>query len=308
MISTLSDNTLLELYQYIHIKDVLKIKRLNKTLYNRIQNIEGYIVSQELRRAGHRGTYNEKKQSQTHLELALKNTLSCCIVDVFYNNCLNHMFNNMLTKYEQTYTIPHSITSLITIPNILQMSMCNTKNHKYLIDFIYNNMSFNAYNVIVSYYTVVLQNITVSFENLYKISKHAVTLKSLKKLFGYKPLDLSLSTLIDCCDTCKFDIIKHMVQFRYNRQNDDVLAHNYNVIKQFLKQHATRLYNQMNIFEERIIDTHLKVLCPTTNTPIRYKSKRYNTILLTTFEKYTKARIQKGLHKQRKQLHEQYFN
>lgn len=311
-LSNLPSEILLEIFDYVHIKDIIKIKSLSKVLRTKVTSIESFIVTNELKKqCVYQYAPVQKRIAHKHLELTISNTLAFTNTNFisFQNICFDSYFNALVKEYHKNKTLQcNNITNLIVIRNILQI-IDNTKQDNYLIDFIYNNVSLSLKSIVIEYYTTLLSGArTINFNNLFKISKHAVTLKSMNKLYGYKCLDLSSAIFINCCESCQFDYLKNFVQLRYNLQNDNLICHNYNEIKNLLQHNATKLYNQMTIFEDRILESQLSIICPTMNKKIRYKSRHFNTLMLTMFDKYNKTVIRKRMNKQKQRLRHQIFS
>ena len=103
------------------------------------------------------------------------------------------------------------------------------------IDFLNNDIVLYR-NIAMDYYYYLYANkVIIKFDDLFKMSRVATTLCSLKKLFGYKVLNLETTMLMPCCSDCWFDILNYLTTYRFNRKYDDLLCYNYNEIKSFLK-------------------------------------------------------------------------
>jgi hypothetical protein len=170
----------------------------------------------------------------------------------------NILFLNDLQNYN-TQDITHKSDKSDKIVN---------KNEINYLGFYYNfgnikNISIDYYNYIYS------NNIFIKFDELYNMSSVATTLCSLKKIFGYKVLNLSDTVLLPCCNQCSSEFIYYFTCYRFNRKYDDLLCHNYNEIKSFFQRTNTVFYNSMLYNEKMYVNKLIRILNPKTNKLIK---------------------------------------
>lgn len=128
----------------------------------------------------------------------------------------------------------------------------------------------NVKNISIDYYNYIYSNnLIVKFEDLYNMSSVATTLCSLKKIFGYKVLNLSNTILLPYFDEYNSQYLFYLTSYRFNRKYDDLICHNYNEIKYFFYRTNTIFYNEMIYNEKIYVNKQISVLNPKTNKIIK---------------------------------------
>jgi hypothetical protein len=335
MLDKLPEDILVIISNQIPFKNVINLKHLNKTLYQKINNISHSIITNELNKYDYKKTKNDMYVCISYVFYdIIQNTKH----DKYYINYLKDYYrnygnapdfssedilissHNLLKKYITIYLNNYNIslnpyinkifrkifkfylecnTDLYSYPDQLEIFifynlyqidvLLNTKNMKYNITFLTDFLENSAYNLSNSHYKLTLQNyfihiitnhITIPLDYLSIISKHIVTIKTIKKLFAIKYLDLSNSKFIICCnDDSDFSILKEIIQYKYNLYDNSFLKDNYDIIKDFFNKNAHKYLTMMEDYELSLINSKIIYKHPFRNTHMRLNSRASQHLL-----------------------------
>lgn len=191
---------------------------------------------------------------------------------VYYINHKNiNSYNNKLTLLSSYYFIKIMIgetnQNVFDFIDSLFSSTNIYKQNKY-IDFIYK-------------YCMKILNkpIYSRFDDIYNASKYMICNCTLKKLFGYKVLDLKQTKLIECnkCESSKN--VNEIVLYKQSYTDDDLICHNYTEYKQLLKRENKHLYKYIKKIETNVVNSYIYITSPITNKKINILCYSYKLIL-----------------------------
>jgi len=227
------------------------------------------------------------KENMFHMKLLFSNTHA----DSLFKDILRHFINTgSLRDYGNKYSLfaCNIFFELVTNPSRPQINMYQSPNYNqnrssvnhyssYAIDFLDCISHFKFSDIKTAYFCFLLHSkVILSFHQIWKMSQYVSTFCKLKKIFGYRCLDLRNTTVILCCDKCKNDATAiDLVSMRYNIQGCDLLSHNYNEIKSLLFNKCRTLYDKIVNLETNIIDKNIVFMNPISNRNVRFKSRAF---------------------------------
>ena len=159
---------------------------------------------------------------------------------------------------------------------------------------------------------------------MYKISKYSSSLVILKKLIGYKILDLSNTIIFDHgnCESNNsntlFDInasnranyemnlIYDLVTYKIHFVDHDLIGHNYNEIKKCIHLHKPKLYKYLISKEKNLIDQRIFITHPMINSKINILSRKFKN-LIKNLSRTEKKDIDKFIYNKRDYLYNNMF-
>lgn len=170
---------------------------------------------------------------------------------------------------------------------------------KYLLDTFYSSTSTTTVGVL-------------HLDTLHLISHYSVNIRVLKKLFGYKQLDLRYTHLIECCRECEDDNLYQIVFYKFNRPDDELLSHNYILIKSLLQSYNWNMYLRIKEYELSLVNRHVRYRHPTTGEYIRLKSITSQRLLFnlkyeSPYKTQELSAIEKQILRHQVQLVSHYF-
>lgn len=175
--------------------------------------------------------------------------------------------------------------------------------NKRIIDDTFYQLKFKYYKNIlyIEKYDIYFMNF--SFEKLYQMTPYITTIFILKRLFGYKLLDLKYSKLLLCCENCVIQNIHYMCNFKMSFYHDDLISYNYTEILNFLKRENKLYYHILIEREKFLVNKKIYVTNPRTNKNIKITDASFN-VLQNDFNNINLNRI---IHNKRKRLIQKYF-
>lgn len=252
------------------------------------------------------------------------------IIDALYKDIFLFIVKNgSLNNYPSII----NIFACYVFLQILYNTIPNYNNIDYIISFLdrltlyrnskYTSLATSYYNFLHNYYYQQSDNIrsidrlpqqisffTISLENFYLMSKLVTSVCVLKRLIGYKPLELSHTLLIRCCSRCNnVQSAKHLVNTRYNI-SDNVVGHNYSEIKGILFNQNRNLYQLICAEEVAIIDKNIFIFDPITRNNISITSNYFRKLvkrLERTNEGFYQKKLHRDIYKKRLALLTEYF-
>jgi hypothetical protein len=226
------------------------------------------------------------------------------IKPIFDNVILNKLYEDIFSYY-----IQNDFKNLENYPNRLHLMILyyfihiemypNIYTNDRMFDFL-NRISYHEfYDVKLNYYTIMIEvmhngDYTLmknTYEKMYQMSNCIVSLEILKKLIGYKVLDLSnalLYTLQDESGYVDF-LIKQICRTKMKFMRDDLVCHNYNQIKNLLRQLNRSYYDMMIERENYLINNMIYVKNPTSNRRMRVNGTIFK--YLTNSNNQTQRRL-----------------
>lgn len=233
--------------------------------------------------------YNTNENDNNNDDVILKNEIikiikaspiiSCYNNDTMLSNLVVHYINNKdLKSYNNKLTLLSSfyfIKIMLADTNPVLFEFINSlfsttkiyKQSKY-IDFSHK------------YFTKLLNSSNyISFDNIYNTSKYIICNCALKKLMGYKLLDLKQTKLIECnkCESSKN--LNEIVLYKRSYTEDDLIGYNYEQYKNLLKRENKHLYNYIKKVETNIVNSYIYITSPVTNKKINILCYSYKLIL-----------------------------
>lgn len=209
------------------------------------------------------------------------------------NDIYNRIFMYYLTNDFQKLELYPNKIEMMVLYNLLHIYIYkNIYTMDYLFDFLSNLNNPSSYRIKLSYYNHILNilhNDPLIFHNTfnkyYIMSPFICSMFTLKRLFGYKILNLNNSKLIICCNDCFVNSIYDMCIMKMHIYKDNLIKHNYNEIKHILKIQNKLYYDTLIERETFLINEKIYIKNPITNRRMRingnyYKNfiKKYNNI------------------------------
>jgi hypothetical protein len=312
MLSDLPADIIYEITKKLCLKDICNIMSSCRKLYNNIKNYEVYIFHNELKKINKpynikniktldhffynflnyniithfykfKKRYYRKGKRELLRNFILYEEIPINITDnTFINNLFNRVFyfyiknNNNLKYYPNKF-------ELCVLYNFLQIEIfCIYDNFNYWFDFL---ESFdNKYRDIkIKYYNSILDSIhngiIITFDQMHTISKYTTSIYIIKKIMGYKLLDLTHSYLNFCCFTCNEDNLIEICDFKRRFYKDHLVSHNYNELKNFLYKENRDFYNILINRETTLVNNQIYFKNPITNKRVRLNSNVYKQLM-----------------------------
>ncbi len=304
-----------EICKYLSIKDISRLQKTNCEINNKIQCLHNNILIKELKYL-----HNNKNNINSNFYEYLLYFINSKLFDYRFTNVI---IGNIYKKITISRIV--TFTDLINYPNKLELfvlyNFINIEcfinynidyffkflkmldSPKRIIDDVFYDLKYKYYKNIlyIERYDMYLMNI--SFEQLYQMVPYITTISILKRLFGYKILDLKYSKLLLCCEDSVVQDIHYICNFKFSFYNDDLISHNYTEIMNFLKS-ENKLYYYILIEREKfLVNKKIYVTNPKTNKDIRITDKRFRR----TQHDFNDINLNRIIHNQRKRLIQKYF-
>jgi hypothetical protein len=108
---------------------------------------------------------------------------------------------------------------------------------------------------------------------MHQMSHHVTTVPILKKLLGYRVLNLEKSILLDTPEDID-EYLSHIAHTRYRYQGDDLVGHNYQQIKELLQR--LRRFSKLRLMEheKNIVNRLIVVTNPYNNRRIKIMGQK----------------------------------
>lgn len=293
----LPDEVVLQICSNLSFNDIYTLCSANNQLFHKINRISKYILTEEVKKQNIT-TNDVYNFTQYFLELLYSkyNTPETVQYPYYIKNLIIRHFSNLspcllnLAEHIVTWFVFKKEIFSYDFPLILYMFyvllniefLRNTKNVSYYVvvlsQFICSNPDMTE--IAFNYFQFIIQNkIPMNVNIIHLVSKQAVSICLLKKLFGVKYLDLSHSKLVRCCLDCAEENIKEIVYYKYNKNRDLFLSFNYQEIKLFLKRENYPLYHKLERYEHLIVNKKISIPDPETNIMIKLSSFRAKKLL-----------------------------
>lgn len=345
----LSHDIIYEISKKLSLKDICNLMGTCNKLYNDIKNYEIYIFHNELRKSNksyniknmailehffynflnyniiihlykYRKKYYKKGSKEFLSHFILYNCMPINFTDnTFINNLFNKIFYFYVTNNYKDLCIYPNKFELCALYNFLQIEVfCIYDNFNYWFDFL-ESFTNKYRDVKIKYYNSVLDSIhngiILNFDQMYTISKYTSSIYIIKKIMGYKILDLSNSNLHLCCITCNYDNLIEICDFKHHFYKDDLVSHNYNQLKSFLYKENIDYYNILISREKTLVNNRIYIKNPITNRRLRLNGSVYKQLMTfftdiddwECFFKYY-IKILKYITKRQKMLIKRYFS
>ena len=311
MLDKLPTDILFLISSHLELQSICKLKRVNSKMFAKINSIQEYIVTKYISNKKSKTkneiqivlsfffTENLHKVKCYHLE-HLSNTLdkttefidlrknirqSISTYNISTNNIVNQMYQNLLIYFIDNDTIigyPNSVELYLFFHFLKLIVHKQYINVDYYIDFIKEFTHHRFDDIFYNYTNYFVKNITIDhtikFDTLHKLSSYSTSVWILKKLLSYKVLDLKHTVLIpeDDYELSKI-CIADIVLFKFNHQNDDLISHNYNSIRNILIQNK-KLLELMDRYETLLVNRIITIIDPFTNKKIYITGKSYKNL------------------------------
>lgn len=304
MLNKLPSELIYVICKHLDLNSIYHLKHVNSKLYNTINKLSFVICKNELNKFK-----NKIKPSdiQNVLEnfcklIIYNNDIRFNLFNISYNKHVNILFTDVIVHFINKKNLDEydDKIKLLFLYNFIQIEQFNIYEIDYYIEFIENithNKFTRKYNdLIVNYYRFVIKSLNfeesiiyssetnylkkfifLSFEQLHKISKWIITPHIMQKLISYKPLDLSTSEIMICCNMCFKTPLKEIVKIKFNMRDDELIGHNYSCIKEILeKKNFYSLQNYIKKVQLILIDKYMYTTDPQTNEKIKIKNYKLN--------------------------------
>lgn len=292
-----------EICKYLSLKDIFNLQRTNKIMYKNVLSLQNIIMIKELKQF-HYETKDVnilKSNAYRHLVYYLDSTYlkdikrTNCDFKFLKNKALASIFNKIYAYYIKDLQIngifikgadlekyPNKLEIVILYNFINMECFANLYNIDYCFKFVndlYTKKEIiheSFYDLKLKYYNYILDvdryhsnYIKLSFNQLYQMLPYLTSIAILKKLFGFKVIDLTYTKLFLCCETCVIDNLHYIARLKMNMYKDDLLCYNYSEILNFLKRENTSYYNILLEYERILVKPHIYIRNPKTNRNTR---------------------------------------
>lgn len=310
-----------EICKYLSIKEISKLQNTNSKIYNKIKFLHDNILIKEL---------NKLHNNKNHI-LLLKSNFYEYLLYFLKSNFFDYTkFTNIIifNIYQRIFTYlnghPFQI-DLRNYPNKLELfvlyNFINIEcfinynidysfkflnmldSNKRIIDDTFYHLKYKYYKNILYIEKSNIYFMNFSFEKLYQMTPYITSISILKRLFGYKVLDLKYSVLLLCCENCVIENIQYICNLKMSFYYDDLIAHNYIEILNFLKRESRLYYHILIEREKYLVNKKIYVTNPRTNLNIKITDRRFK-LLKNDFNDINLNRI---IHHKRKKLIQKYF-
>lgn len=205
------------------------------------------------------------------------------------NQMLNYLFNKIFRFYVMKNYIdiryyPNRL-ELYILYNLIQIDISQTiYNFDYTFQFLESINNYWCYNIKIKYYNYILNtfhtnNIEFTFVQMHKMSLTVTSIPIIKKIFGYKTLDLSNTQLNLCCYNCNEINLYRICNMKRGFWNDHLISHNYMELKEFLQRENPYYYSILINQEIRIVNDMIYIRNPITNRRVRLNGYRFNNLM-----------------------------
>ena len=311
-----------EICKHLSIKEISKLQNTNSKIYNKIKFLHNNILTKELNELHH--------NNKTHILLLKYNfyeyllyfvkskffdytRFTNIIIFNIYKRIFTYLNGSLLQTDLRTYPNKLELFVLYNFINIecfinynidysfkfLNMLDSNTR----IIDDTFYQLKYKYYKNIlyIEKYDIYFMNF--SFEKLYQMTPYITSIYILKRLFGYKLLDLKYSVLLLCCENCVIKNIQYICNLKMSFYYDDLISYNYTEILNFLKRENKSYYRILIEREKYLVNKKIYVTNPRTNRDIKITDKCFR-ILKNDFNDIN---LNKIIHNKRKRLIQKYF-
>lgn len=325
--NSLPDEIIWEISKYISLKDIVNLKRTSSILNDKINRIQKNIVIYNMKVIGKtNGIYLENLWTylNNYLSECIKKYRKMFNKEFYWSKNLyndtffkyyiieldrlshftdkviiNKVFNKLLRFY-----VTNNFCDMRSYSNHLELFVfynfikIKKRDDMYNIEYYFNFLeSLNNdlyYNIKINYYKYILNLhhvCTLSFDKMYKISKYITTISNIKKLMSYKVLELSNSILHMCCVDCDDNNLYDICIMKRNFYKDDLISHNYNELKTFLKNENPYYYGILKNNEDTIVNDMIYIKDPYTNRRVRVNGNRFKNLMEVLMENTPKYNI-----------------
>lgn len=343
MLDLLPAELFINLYEYLPLSEWYKLRRLNRSIYSKIHDIEKYVLTKQLKFckpifskddlyswidmfcdnfyfAYKRGvsqifTNNENLgpiESKTVKQLAIE---QCQAFTVSYNLFLNFLFRKIFHYYLLNGSIQKYDNQVELYIFRILLSIQSKDMTLFRDNLLFSkNLSSSCHRLLQEYVYCALMNYNEStqiipFDILYEMSRYCITLGMFKKLMGIKPLDLSQSMLVVLPQEEMF--IEEIVINKAQLCDDDVISFNYSQLRTILANQSLKCYNQLVDVENREIERHVYLKDPFTRTKVNFGSIQYKTMMkriVNTGAFYLKQRTEYHVYQQKQKYSKLLFD
>jgi len=315
-INNLPPDIIYEVTKNLNLKDICNFMGTCNNLYNNIKNYEIFIFHNELKRENklyninnirvtehffynflnyniivhlyryRKRYYNKKNNNKISLRnFILYNEMQIdTIENVYLNNLFQkifyfYVFNNFchLSLYPNKF-------ELCALYNFLQIEVFSiSENFNYWFDFL-ESFKLSYRNVKIKYYNSMLDLVHTSvvifsFDQLYEMSKYVTSIYIVKKIIGYKTLDLEKTHFNMCCFMCNEEYLLEICNLKMLFYKDDLISHNYNELKKLLFRENENYYNLLIHTETSLINNKIYIKNPITNRRMKLDGSIYNKLM-----------------------------
>jgi hypothetical protein len=329
-----------EICKYLSIKDISHLQIVSVNLYNNIKLLHSNILIRELKdlHIGKKNMILLKYNFYEYLIYFLKSNvleytkLKNVIIYRMYNRIRNFLIYNLDNSLEDKNvfvefpgTAWEYISKLETYPNKLELLVLyNFINIEcfinYNIDYSFKFLNIldtkkkiihdDFYDVKYKYYKNILYiekydiyYMNFSFDKLYQMVPYITSVYILKRLFGFKILDLTYTTLFPCCEDCIIHNLHYICDLKMNFYLDDLICHNYSEILKFLYRENRIYYNILINREKYLINNKIYITNPKTNRNIKISDKYFKRLQ----NELNDMNLTRIIHNKRKKLIQKYF-
>lgn len=261
---------------YLDIIDLTKLKRVSKLTRFFVINFEDIYLTKELNTIA--GNIIDKKR----LFYSYSDYIYCNVnvsKKLFNNDILDNMVLNKNNGSILNLIVINCFTSIVYFSNNIRIE----SGFNFLKNFNTPGHFSKFRDIILNYYIYILNSVhndKIIYDKIriiYEISPYIINIFSLKKILGYKVLDLSNTQLIFCCNLegCVVDNIYSICDTKNSYYNDDLISHNYNEIKTFLYNNCIEYYNILIERENYLLNDKIFIKNPISNRRIRVNGKRW---------------------------------
>lgn len=239
-----------------------------------IRDIHYKIESMLIESSYNNNDINFEKTCDLQCNLLFSKVFLCFV----QNDCAN-----IFTKYYNKF-------DLLYLYIIIQTRVYkNTLYAPLVIDFL-ETLNEQCYKSLrLGYYNFMLARLHESnefyltFDRLYKMSKTVISTNALKKIIGYKTLDLQHATFNLCCGVCNEILLSEICKYKFKYKRDELVSHNYKQFKLLLKSNKY-LYNILIQQEDNKLNELLYIRHPKTNRRMRVNGTYYRTSMKELYE------------------------
>ena len=229
------------------------------------------------------------------------------LFDIIFTYYINNNFCNI-------DIFPNKLL-LLTFYNFLKLEYYTDSNYcdfNYRFNFLEQNDIANIDNLKIHYYHSVLYKfhyknyIPMTFNQMCTISNYVTSIPVIKKILGYKALNLSNTVLNLCCYDCNENYLIEICNIKRYFWKDDLISHNYTQFKQMLKRTNLYYYNILCNRETIIINSMIYIKNPITNRRVRVDKTIYNN-LIYDLDEYKVQKLTNHISNQKNYFRNKFF-
>jgi hypothetical protein len=319
-LKNLPPDIIYELTKYLCLKDICTLQICSRELYESIYNFQNNILSRELIKSikykqdncSRKEVLESAFYGFLHYNLIynlyryrsslcypsgiiLQNIIltdnGISLPSFVQNSYVNKLFDRIFkfyvyNNYCNIKFYPNKL-ELCGLYNFLQIEIVQNKYEtEYFINFLksvkydkYEDVKMRYYNSIIdSYHTDIY---SVPFDSMFKMSSDVTSIAMIKKLIGYKALDLSKARLNLCCLSCNEEAIFEICHIKRSLYNDELISHNYTQFKDLLRRENPYYYTFTTNRETFLINEMIYVKNPITNRRMRVNGGLYKRMIGT---------------------------